>query len=286
MLQQAPSTVRSGTTAAAFAQSRGDTGDVSLLATVSAKASRFLARNVRFKTVPVGHNEPLVTFTFDDVPVSACRIAGRILERHGARGTYFVCGGGCGMMSPGGRLASADEIGALWDKGHEIGCHTYSHIAISSGSAMQIAADLDRNRSFLKAIDKGIVVSNFAYPYGDFSLRTKRHLQHHFDSCRSLLRGVNTVAADLGVLKSWPLEDATLDHGKIVAVIDETVRTKGWLIFSSHDVDERPSAFGVTPELFTFAVAAAKRAGCTIVTVAEALERLRGKTVISSGGTS
>jgi hypothetical protein len=55
-----------------------------------------------------------------------------------------------------------------------------------------------------------------------------------------------------------------------------TVRAKGWLIFYSHDVSERPSAFGVPPELLAFSVSAAKAAGCRVVTVASGLQAATG----------
>ena len=34
----------------------------------------------------------MVTFTFDDVPVSACELGAGILESFGARGTFYVAG--------------------------------------------------------------------------------------------------------------------------------------------------------------------------------------------------
>jgi hypothetical protein len=140
----------------------------------------------------------------------------------------------------------------------------------------ELACDLDRNQSFLKSIGSGIIVRNFAYPYGDLSFRTKRNLEGRFDSCRSLIWGVNTGILDLGALKTWALENASLDRGRIVELIGETVRTKGWLIFSSHDVNEEPSRFGVSPDLLEFALAAAREARCSPVTVADGLALVTG----------
>ena len=65
------------------------------------KLSRFLARHIHTKTLPMRNERPLVTFTFDDVPASACSLGAPLLEQHGARGTFYVCGGGCGAESPG-----------------------------------------------------------------------------------------------------------------------------------------------------------------------------------------
>src|SRR5271168_973358 len=98
--------------------------DRSLWTTVSGKATRFLARHVPTKSLRKIDPQPLVSFTFADVPVSACREGAAILEAHGMRATYYVCAGGRGAVSPSGQLASTDDIAALAARGHEIGCHT------------------------------------------------------------------------------------------------------------------------------------------------------------------
>ncbi len=266
-------------TATGFALPRPER-DPPLSARIAAKASRFLARHTRSKVLTLGNALPIITFTFDDVPASACSTGAAILEQYDVRGTFYVAGAGCGTDSPGGRLATPAHLRALHAKGHEIGCHTYSHPAVSDIARDELAADLERNRRFLQGIDHGIAARNFAYPYGDLSLRTKRMLESRFDSCRSLLRGVNEGTADLGALKTCPLEDATIDRAEILALIARTVRSNGWLIFSSHDVEERPSKFGVTPGLLDFAVSASRDSGCRLATVADAIALARpAKTV-------
>ena len=236
-------------------------------------ASRFVARQIRSKLLTLRNAPPMVSFTFDDVPASACEIGARILERHGARGTFYVAGGGCGTADPGGPLrASLDQLRTIWANGHEIGCHTYSHSAVRHVSLDELGLELDRNQSILKNINSGIVVRNFAYPYGDLSVRTKRYLEARFDSCRSGHAGVNTVAADLGALTAWPLENASLDRTKVAELTAQTVHSRGWLIFYSHDVAEQPSRFGVSPALLEWAVSMAKRSGCVLTTIAGGLK--------------
>lgn len=260
---------------AQFALPRAAPGGVSLSDKLSGKASRFLARHARSKTLAVRCATPVVSFTFDDVPASACGSGAAVLERHGARGTFYVSGGGCGAESPGGLLATAEELRALSERGHEVGCHTYSHPAVSAIGHDALVADLERNRCFLGGVSRDIAVRNFAYPYGDLSWRTKRYLETRFDSCRSLLHGINAGSADLGALKTCPLENATIGREEVRAIIAEAVARKGWLIFSSHDVADAPSRFGVTPDLLAFAVAMSRTAGCRLATIAQALQVLR-----------
>ena len=244
---------------------------------VTNMASRFIARQSRSKVLPLRNAMPIVTFTFDDVPASACEQGAHILERHGARGTFYIAGSGCGTADPDGPLrASIDQLRTVWANGHEIGCHTYSHPAIRRMSLDEIGLELKHNQAALRNINSEIVLRNFAYPYGDLSVRTKRYLEGCFDSCRSGHPGINAGVADLGALDAWPLQNATVDRAKLAELIDATVRTGGWLIFYTHDVAEPPSQYGVSPDLLDWTVDMAKRAGCVLTTVANSLDLIRG----------
>ncbi len=243
------------------------------------KVSRFLARRIASKKLPLNNVRPLISFSFDDVPELACTTGAALLEEHRTRGTYYISGGGCGTAGYCGRLAGVDTLKTLAAKGHEIGCHTYSHIAVARVGRQALAAELSRNNIFLQDIQKRRGPYNFAYPYGEYSLGTKLNLQGMFDSCRSLRPGVNAGRADLGALKSWELQNVSVDRRGIAAIIAETVRCNGWLIFACHDVAAEPSRFGVTPDLFTFALKTARDAGCQLANVRDALLILRGRVV-------
>jgi peptidoglycan/xylan/chitin deacetylase (PgdA/CDA1 family) len=257
----------------------------SLSARVTGMVLRFVARQLRSKPLAMRNTLPMISFTFDDVPASACERGTAVLERHGARGTFYVSGSGCGRSNPAGPVcASVDQLRTIWANGHEIGCHTYSHPAVRRMSLDELGVELELNQSVLRKIDSDIVVRNFAYPYGDMSVRTKRYLEARFDSCRSGHPGINVGVADLGALNAWPLDNASIDRTRIVELIDETVHARGWLIFYSHDVAERPSRFGVAPDLLEWAVGTAKRRGCALTTIAEGLRGIGATTGDACGG--
>ena len=243
---------------------------------ITGKLTRFLARNVPTKKLTMHNSRPLVSFTFDDAAASACTIGAGLLEQHHVRGTFYISGGKCGMASPTGRLATADQLQALYAKGHEIGCHTFSHLRVVDVDQDTLDSDLDRNRRFLQGALGNIPVENFAYPYGYISFKTKRHLGTRYDSCRALTPGVNADVADLGVLKACALEQTAIDRKAISRLISEAVRRNGWLLFASHDVADSPSQYGVRPDLLSFALRSALASGCQLVTVAHALRLLRG----------
>jgi peptidoglycan/xylan/chitin deacetylase (PgdA/CDA1 family) len=244
--------------------------------TIAGKLTRFLARNVPTKKLTMRNTRPLASFTFDDAAASACTTGALLLEQHQVRGTFYISGGKCGALSPTGRLATTSQVKALFDKGHEIGCHTYSHMPVVDIDNDTLDSDLDRNQSFLHGVLGNVPISNFAYPYGDISFKAKQHLGARYDSCRALTPGVNAGIADLGVLKCYPLEQSLTDRERVAKCIAEAVSRNGWLLFASHDVDDAPSNYGVRADLLAFALRSALAAGCQVVTVAKALHIVGG----------
>jgi peptidoglycan/xylan/chitin deacetylase (PgdA/CDA1 family) len=242
----------------------------------SGKLSRFLARHVATKKLAMRNSKPIISFTFDDVPASACDTGVRILEQHGVRGTFYIAGAGFGRNSPVGTLATPDLLRPIWLRGHEIGCQTHNHSAVSRLSRDELRREFNCNQAALKNIDANIPVRNFAYPYGDLSFGARRQLETLFDCCRSVDHGINTGIINLGALKSWPLENASLDRSRITALIAETIQTNGWLIFFSHDVVEQPSRFGIDPGLLEWTVKTAKQSGATIAPIADGLKYAAG----------
>ena len=246
---------------------------------IRGKVSRFLSRHVATKKLAMRNTRPIISFTFDDVPASACDVGVRIIERYDVRGTFYIAGAGFGRNSPVGVLATPDQLRAIWLRGHEIGCQTHFHSAVSRLSRDELRLEFSDNQAALKKIDANIPVRNFAYPYGDLSFGARRQLETLFDCCRSVDNGINSGVANLGALKSYPLENATLDRSAIAALIAQTVRINGWLIFFSHDVVERPSRYGIDPGLLEWAVQAAKQSGALVLPIADSLRYAAGSVV-------
>jgi peptidoglycan/xylan/chitin deacetylase (PgdA/CDA1 family) len=109
--------------------------------------SRELLRRVAYKsvakTIRMRNQRPVVSFTFDDFPRSAALNGARILERHGARGTFYVAGSYCGKVVDGVVQYCAEDLSALSHGGHEIGCHTFNHRRVSSLAANALVEEFD-----------------------------------------------------------------------------------------------------------------------------------------------
>lgn len=241
---------------------------------ILSRVSRRIAELDRAKIAAMRNPRPIVSFTFDDIPDSALDNGARVLARHGVRGTFYVAGGICGTQAFGWRFADAESLGRLVDGGHEIGCHTFSHPDVQTLSRDALAREFEENRAFFARLDGRVRLDNFAYPYGSVGLRQKRAVQRRFRSCRSVREGINAGRVDLGFVKAVRLYDATITREGVDALVAETVRLNGWLVFYSHDVADPPTQQGSSTGLLDHAVRSAKRAGCEVLAMRDALARI------------
>lgn len=238
-----------------------------LKARVDNRLSRyFCATPFRLK-----NKQPIVSFTFDDFPESAASAGAPMLDQYRAKATFYVSGGEVGKWSGHWRSARADTIVELHQRGHEIACHTFSHVRTTDLDATRLATEIEENRRYLLGLDPSIRLENFAYPYGLGAVWRKPQLAKIFRSSRSIIPGVNCGTVDLHYLRSTPLINHLIGDDGIERIFDELVAGRGWLIFYGHDVTEQPSPYGCTPALLRQALDAACRRGVSIMTVADAL---------------
>jgi peptidoglycan/xylan/chitin deacetylase (PgdA/CDA1 family) len=238
---------------------------------LKARVGNKLARHLRVSPTRLNNSRPMVSFTFDDAPVSAATRGASMLEEFNARGTFYVAGGLVDSWSGNWNSVSADHIVGLHRGGHEIACHTFSHARATDLNAAAMSAELEQNRRYLEGLDSSIRIENFAYPYGTGSVLRKRQLGKTFHSSRGIFPGVNSGAVDLQYLHAMPLIEGHIDRDGIDRIFDETVASNGWLIFYGHDVEATPSPYGCSPELLRHALEAAARRNIPALNVADAL---------------
>lgn len=239
---------------------------------LAGKLRRRYARLVARRPARVALERPMVSFTFDDAPATAIAVGAPILEDAGARGAYFIAAGLAGREGPMGRYAGREEVLAVQAAGHEVACHTFSHLDCGVAGRARIEADVARNHAAFAAWGAGEAAS-FAYPYGDVSPAAKRVLGGRYAVLRALNHGLIESGTDLNQAPAVGIEGP---HGEAVALawLQRAVRRRAWLILYTHDVAETPSGWGCTPGALARLAAAARAAGCDIVTVAEGARRL------------
>ena len=217
--------------------------------------------------------EALVSFTFDDFPRSAYTSGGAILRSYGARGTFYASLGLMTTTTDLGQQFTADDVERLLADGHELGCHTFSHLSCSLYPVGAIKADLQKNQAELSKIVPGYQFRHFAYPYGEVTVRTKRIAGHFFSSSRSIYPGINGTRTDLNLLRAAKLYNC-IPWAQIQKVISDTVVSRGWLIFYTHDVQQDPSPYGCTPKYLDDAIKCALESGAKVLSVSQVLARI------------
>ena len=240
--------------------------------TLAGKIRREVSRLSHRSPARLGPTRPTVSFTFDDVPLTAALKGAEILEARGVRGVFYVCGGLAGGPGPMGDMADVEHIRALAARGHEIACHTYCHPDLGVLPADALEAELARNDETLRTW--GLPPARtFAYPYGEVSPGAKRRVRERFAVARSVRRGLVRRGSDLA---QAPAVGLVGPGAALVADrwLQRARRSNSWIIFYTHDVRETPSAWGLTPEALAHSVDAALAAGLEVVTVAEGARRL------------
>lgn len=235
------------------------------------KLRRRYAKLVHRRPARLALERPMLTFAFDDPPKTAADAGAAILEARGLRGTYFVAAGLAGQDSPFGLYAADDDTKRLHAAGHEIACHTYSHLDCGKAAGPAVLADVEKNAQALD--DMGITASTFAFPYGDVSPGAKAAIGGRFRLLRALHHGVIETGTDLNQAPAVGVEGP---DGEMTALhwMREAARRHAWLILFTHDVKKNPSPFGCTPAALERLADAAVAMGFDVVTAAEGTRRL------------
>jgi len=201
-------------------------------------------------------------------------VGGEILGKHGLHGTYYVCMGLVNTQNSAGERFAPDDLPWLSANGHEIGCHTYSHLSLRDHSAEEIASDLDRNRLAFQEVLPNFTPLQFAYPYGHISLAGWRLVKSRFETCRSVMSGIHYIPERFDRLLANPIDQSVLATDGL-RLIDAVMKKSGWLIFYTHDVSSTPSRYGCTPQHLETIISASAASGAEILTVGEAARKLK-----------
>ena len=236
------------------------------------KLRRRYARLVHRRPARVRLDRPMVSFSFDDAPLSAVENGAALLEARGARGTFFIAMGLAGRTGPMGRFAGAGDLERLVKAGHELGCHTHSHLDCGQASVADIEAEVLKSRAALTGLGAPTPVT-FAYPYGDVSPAAKRALAGRFALLRALHHGLIRDGADLNQAPAVGIEGP---GGEAVATrwLEQALSERAWLILYTHDVAEDATPWGCTPQVLGRLIDRALAGGADVVTVEEGCRRI------------
>ena len=240
----------------------------------AAAVARKVGHRMYARPARLGWSDGVVSFTFDDFPKSALAVGGSILASYGVRGTYYTSMSFAGIERAMGRMFDHDDLCAAHRAGHEIACHTYTHLDCCAASKLSILEAIHNNGAALSSVIKDFAPMNFAYPYGMVSPMAKRVLGPRFSSCRGIREDINYGVIDLADLLAVSICSSVFEERKMRWLIDRNKSLGGWLIFYTHDVVDTPSPFGCTPEQLEAVVAYASK-HTTVLPVRDVVAYLR-----------
>jgi glycosyltransferase involved in cell wall biosynthesis len=217
---------------------------------------------------------PLISFTFDDFPRSALLTGGAILQHFGRVGTYYVSLGLAGTDTASGHQFHLDDLATLFEQGHELGCHTFSHCDSWDTKSRAFEDSIVENRAALDNLFPGAEFESFAYPITLPRPLSKARIASYFLSCRAGGQKMNRGRTDLNQLSAYFLERSGYNLQAVTRLIDANSEACGWLIFATHDISDNHTRFGCSPSFFEGVVRYAVNSGAQILPVVKALEVL------------
>lgn len=220
---------------------------------------------------PVSLPGGVASFTFDDFPVTAADTGARLLENAGWRGTFYLSPGLIDSESESGRIASSEDVLRLWDNGHEIGGHTYTHRRCVGVSTAELLHEEALCATALRPFGGAV---NFAFPFGAYDEAALISLRGRYASCRTGQGGLNFGSTDLNMLRANPIYESSCLR-RLAELAGSARSANGWLILYTHDVRASPSAFGCTPERFRAVLEIVEAVGLAVRTVGETITQLK-----------
>lgn len=161
-----------------------ETGQATITAAAPeiAKPVRLKPLGKRVSQVPV--KGKYVALTFDDGPhASFTPQALAILNRHGAKGTFFMLGQNAAR--------NRSLVARVAAEGHEVGVHTWSHIKMNSNPRARVDSEISRTQNLLGNIT-GVYPRVMRPPYGATSKALVEHMYKRYGMA-SIMWDVDTL---------------------------------------------------------------------------------------------
>ena len=225
------------------------------------------------KKFDVKLDRPVISFTFDDAPISAFLNGGSALSKFGFGGTFYISLSLMNGAAPETRF-TAQQLKDSVAQHNELGCHTWGHTDLYRITFEKGKADIEKNQAVIEALIPGYTLRNFSYPFGSQTLPVKKFVSTRFRSARGIEEGINTHDTDLFNLKTIKLYEGKYPLTYIFNKIKEVQESKGWLIFYTHDVDEKYTDWGCSPAYFEAVVKECAKRDITVATIDETLNHI------------
>lgn len=180
--------------------------------------------------------------TFDDGFVNDYKSAYHILKQKGIKGTSYLITSRVGDMG----YLKWWQIKKMALDGWDFQCHSHTHKKLAELTEQEIRQEMENVNSAFK--ENGLKAEHHAYPYGEYTDREKNIIKEYRLTARSTYKdklGVERVGG-YGFNYDIPSLKLHLDE----QIIDKIDRAEDPVVFHTHDIGEKPSKYGLTPERF------------------------------------
>ena len=243
-----------------------------LLRRVGRKFIPFFSQRI----LPFELDQPIISISFDDFPKSVMENALPQLDKYDWKASFYVAAGLINTTNHLGLHFDQNDLIRLQHEGHEIGCHTYNHLNVTEIPEVRLMDELKANAKAAKTLGITTPLRTFAYPFGETSINRKSGLSHEFASMRGIMRGVHYNKVDLNQIKSVPIYSGP-DLSQTHRFIKGLKRKPGWLTLFTHDVREKPSEWGCTPQDFEDTLALIHESGAKVIPIQRTIDFLSNK---------
>ena len=223
-------------------------------------------------------SQPVISFTFDDVPNCGFEHGMAILSKHGFAGTFYVALTFLDNDSSETHFRERHLKMAL-AQNHELADHTHDHLEFYETGFEQASQDINRNKKRIRKILPGYQFVNFSYPFGHQTFSSRKIVYHEYQSGRGNEFGINRGLVDLNNLKSVRLYENRYTLKKIYRFIDRAIATKSWLIFFTHDIQDNFTDYGCSPAYFEAVVSYCAENKVKVLTVKDAINAIGNSSV-------
>ena len=117
-----------------------------------------------------------------------------------------------GQNAPTGEMFTRDDLSAVLERGHELGCHTFDHHHAYDTPADVFENSVLENHRALRDLIPGAEFKTLSYPISCPRPSTKRRCARHFLGCRAGGQTYNRKTIDLDLLSAFFLEQSRDDQ--------------------------------------------------------------------------
>jgi len=182
------------------------------------------------------HSEGILTFTFDDAPVTQYTNAVPILAKYNFSATTYINTDYIGNKKGKLQLDQLKEMENVY--GWDVSSHTLSHLDVAQkGKDSMIKKEIVKSKQFL--IDNGFSkgVEHFAYPFGSFDYDyTMELVKEHYKSARGVRGNIETIppADDYRLRVMYVFNDTS--PYSVLNRVDKAIENGDWIILVNHGI--------------------------------------------------